>query len=71
MTSESEFGKSASLDSSCNDFKNAYDRCFNQWFDKYLEHYSQQRIEQSTETYEKNCGGLFKKYSECLEVGLS
>lgn len=25
MTSESEFGKSASLDSGCNDLKNAYD----------------------------------------------
>ena len=64
-----------SISEACTPLKQEYDKCFNAWFEGYLEPAvaasSGQRSKHSQEKaaeYEQRCGKIWKQYKDCVSV---
>ncbi len=70
----------SSLSPECTPFKKEYDSWFNSWFEGYLEPLSdpsgvpstaverEKRSREQAEEYERRCGSVWRKYTECVQV---
>ena len=64
-----------SIAEACTPLKQEYDKCFNAWFEGYLEPAvaasPDQRSKHSQEKaaeYEQQCGKIWKQYKDCVSV---